>query len=662
MSQADEVVRPPGPGREVEPYRPGGGDLGWADLRPAAGWARRHQVVLAGLALIALTVAWKAQFLGHLYFRQDDYHDLDLAVDHPFSWSYLTYIGSGHLIIGLRAIAWVLVRTAGTYNWGAASAVTLAFVALAGIAALRLLLDLLGERPAILVPLAVYLLTPLTLPDIGIWSSAMESVPLQLATFGALSAHLRHVRTGRARHLAGAALWVAFGLAFFEKGLVLPPLLFAFTAGFLAGEPRLPAAAAASLRRHWPAWSAYAAEMIAYAVLLARALHTSESHPHAPRSASGVLAFAWGLLRESFLPGALGGPWRWLPTADASYSFAAPPGGLILLAVVVAAAVVGVSIRRRPVAWRAWAMLAGWILLADMAPAVIGRIYALSPAVLALETRYVADAAPVLALSLGLAFWPLAASAGPAPETVARPAARPPGRGPLAQRAAAIVVGLFAFGSVWSVQAYENVTTGAPSARYIANAIAAVRLAPRGTPVFNVGVPGYLVEGLFGAYAMESKVIGDIAPGRLRWIRDISGTIDGLRMFGADGRLYPAYVQGAASRPLAPGLRCWPARRGRITVPFRRPSPATTGMLRIGYLWYSRVPAVVTVYYRGLARSFTAEPGLHSGYVPVSGGAAGIVVGAPAGFCVGDAEAGNLRPDPLGPALPPPSRGAPPAR
>jgi hypothetical protein len=88
-------------------------DLQWADLRPATTWVRTHWVVVCGLALIAVQLAWKGQFLSHLFFRQDDFHDLDLAAEHHFTWSYLTFIGSGHLIIGLRMIAWALVRMGG---------------------------------------------------------------------------------------------------------------------------------------------------------------------------------------------------------------------------------------------------------------------------------------------------------------------------------------------------------------------------------------------------------------------------------------------------------------------------------------------------------------------------------------------------------------------
>src|SRR5260370_36509040 len=65
----------------------------------------------------------------------------------------------------------------------------------------------------------------------------MESVPLQLAIFMALTSHVYYVRTGRTRHLVWAGVWVAFGLLFFEKALVLPLLLVAITAGFLVAPP-----------------------------------------------------------------------------------------------------------------------------------------------------------------------------------------------------------------------------------------------------------------------------------------------------------------------------------------------------------------------------------------------------------------------------------------
>ncbi len=644
-------------------------DVQWGDLRPIVAWGREHWVLAVGLAMIVAGLAWRADFLAHLYFRQDDFHDLDLAFQSAFSWRYLTFIGAGHLIVGLRLVAWLMVRLS-LYNWTLASAISLLLVGAASLAALRLLRMLFGEHPIILIPLLVYVACPLTFPDLGEWSSALESVPLQLAIFMAVHAHVCYVRTRHTRQLVAAAFWVGFGLLFFEKGLVLPFLLFALTVGFLVGDEPIPAASKRVLRSYLPAWLVYAAMMIAYLVVLRIALHTSTTQPGAPSSSGQVLRFSAGLVRSSLLPGMIGGPWQWLPVPGSSYSFSAAAPGLALLSVVVVGAVIALSCWRRPVAWRAWAIMGGWVVVADMLPVIISRLGAFAAAVLGTETRYVADAVPVLAICLGLAFLPLADASQSAPAAAAVPAAAAARAAPIALRMrligddsfahslAAVLLGIFLFGSIWSIQDYENVTTGEPAASYIANATQATRLVPRGTPVMDVDVPGNMVEGLFGSYALESTVVGDIDPGKLHWLTHPAGTIDGLHIFGGNGKLYDAYVYGTKSKPLPAPDKCWPAHHDQIVVNFAAPAPSYSGMVRIGYLWYSHEPGMVQVTYGTQVRTLTIEPGLHAGYVPMSGSASQVrvkLVNAK-GLCIGDVEAGNLGPDALGQVLPPASK------
>ena len=50
------------------------------DIQALLAWLRRNQVVLGGIVLIAAQLAWKAQILSHLYFTQDDFYNLDVAV------------------------------------------------------------------------------------------------------------------------------------------------------------------------------------------------------------------------------------------------------------------------------------------------------------------------------------------------------------------------------------------------------------------------------------------------------------------------------------------------------------------------------------------------------------------------------------------------------
>jgi hypothetical protein len=204
------------------------------------------------------------------------------------------------------------------------------------------------------------------------------------------------------------------------------------------------------------------------------------------------------------------------------------------------------------------------------------------------------------------------------------------------------------------VQAYKNVTTGKPAADYIANASAAIKQAPRGTTVADSAVPGDMVEGLFGKYAMQSTVIGDIAIGKLRWLQHPAGTLDSLRIFGPDGRLYQAKVHGVLSEPLLTGQKCLPGKNGTTVVHFQGSSPSYTGILRLGYVWFSSSPGYVSISYPGGTRQVAVKPGLHTAFADITGSVSQVTVRSlgGGGMCIGDAQAGNLVPDKAGSILP----------
>jgi hypothetical protein len=613
-----------------------GGVVGWPEI---AGWVRRNRVVLAGLVMIAAQLVWKGFFLNHFFFWQDDYHDLDLALDHHFSWGFLVHMGSGHLIPGVYALSWVLARV-GLYDWALASGVTLVILAAAGVAALRLLRTLFGDRPAILVPLAVYLVTPLTLPDLGWWSSAIESLPLQFATFMALDAHVWYVRNRRIRHAVAAALWLAVGMFFFEKGAVVPLLLFAVTSAFFV-DGRWATAARRCLLTYWRAWLLYAAVLGGYVMLIALQLHTSSAKPRSPGQYRNVLSFMSGLVKNTFVPGALGGPWQWFPSGALAYS--APPTGLVWLSWIVAAAIVVVSIWNRRYAWRAWAILAAWILAADMAPVIIGRIKELSGAVLGLETRYVADAVPVLAICLGLAFWPVAGR----PDS-RRHRRETAGNSQYVTAAAGAVLGAFILGSLWSAQAYESATTSAPTRAFITNARAALAAAPHGTVIVDRPVPDTVALGIFGGYSYASKIVGEMARGepanRLRWARLPQGTIDHLMAFGQDGRLRQAAPYGPAAL-LPAGKSCWSQIGRKIVIHLSRQVTVPGALtLHIAYLAAASGPAKVS--FGEQSQSLTLQRGLHNLYLTVQGsGNSFIVRGLGSNrLCIGGASVGVLFP------------------
>jgi hypothetical protein len=617
--------------------------IGWPEL---AGWAARHWTVLGGIALIAAQVIWRALLLSHFYFWQDDFQFLDRGLANGLGWHYLMRVQGGHLVPGPQAIAWVMARAA-LYDWAAAASLTVVLAAAAGLAALRLLRTLLGTRPAILIPLAVYLLTPLTLPDLGWWSSAIESVPLQLATFMALNAHVRYLRSGKFRHAVAAAAWVVTGLLFFEKAMVLPLLLFAITSAFFVPGGWADAARLAAAK-YWRAWTLYGVILISYVTVFAVQLRTYSGGTRLPDPYHNVLSFVTGLLKSTVVPGAIGGPWQWLKSG--AFAYAQPPAGLIWLSWIVAAAVVAYSIWTRKHAWRAWAILLGWLVAADMLLVIAVQYGEFNGSVLALDTRNVADATPVLAICLGLAFWPVAGQ----PDGRRARSRRTAGESQLLPAARSAVLGALVLGSLWSVQAYQSATTSVPARTFITNARAALTTVPYGSVIADVQVPPTVMLGIFGPYSYGSKVLGamvsGVAPAELRWDRQPAGTIDNLLVFGPDGTLRSAVVLDDTSTQLPPGRKCFPAQGRTITVPLAQ--PARSGPeLRLSYYDYLPGTRQVTVTAGGQSQRLTLRPGLHYGYLPVRGGASSIAVSGldSRQLCISKAEMGGILPG--GPAL-----------
>src|SRR5580658_3146378 len=240
------------------------------DEAPGLQWSkwlatlRQHKVTLAAVALIAVQIIWKAAFISHYFFQQDDFLVLDSAVKSGLSWHYLTLFDSGHMFPGVYALAWVLARVA-IYNWGVASAIVVVLIAGAAVAAWRLLVTLLGNRPAILIPLTLYLASPLAFANFTWWIRPVEALPLQIALFMALKSHVQYVRTGSFRQAVISVAWQLSGLLFFEKSVFIPLVLFAVTAGFLV-EGRLLSAARTTVVRYWKAWLLYLSLLAAFGV------------------------------------------------------------------------------------------------------------------------------------------------------------------------------------------------------------------------------------------------------------------------------------------------------------------------------------------------------------------------------------------------------------
>jgi hypothetical protein len=614
------------------------------ELSRSTRWLRAHPVPATGLLLIAAQLLWKAGVLGQSFFRLDDYYYLEHASTEGLTWSYLTWVDSGHLDVVGSAIAWVLVRISPD-DWTLASAATLVLLGCTCFALLRLLRTLFGDRPGILLLLALYMLSPLSLPGLSWWTVTLEQLPLQLAIFCALSAHVQYLQTKGLRHAVAAAAWLAVAMLSSFQGAAVPLLLFAVTSAFAVtgGWSR---ALWPTLREHWRAWALYAALTAAYGALYLVRLRTSTVGLTKPTTFSDVLTYAGTLLRETFVPGAFGGPWRW--SASGVEALTDPPPALAWMSWVLAVVVVLVSLMYAWRAWRAWAILAGWLIVVDVVPVLAGRSALVSGALLGLSARYVWDATGILVLCLGLAFMPLAGVPGlwRSPRRLSRPEFA----------AATTVIAAVIFGSLWSFYDYPADPTAVAARSYIATARLALADAPSGTVIVDDPVPADVTGGFAGPVADAASVLSPLLSGSAgnasRFIEQPDGTYDHLLEFDGYGRLVPSAIMGVASQPVPAGGACWPANDGSVAVQLT--SVATgASTLRIGYLSAGSGQVLVTFGARSLLYSF--QEGLHAAYLPVTGASAGTVViqqVSGAVPCIGNAAAGVLLPA-AGPAVPP---------
>jgi hypothetical protein len=631
------------------------------DLSRLTAALSRHRVTLACAVVILASLVWKAEFISQFYFRQDDFKIYDMARSSGLSWSFLTQGYSGHFFPGVFAVTWVLARAA-FYNWPAATAVNLVFIAAASVAAWRLLRTLFGNRIEIVIPLVLYVAAAIGFENYALWIVAIESVPMQLAIFAALTAHVHFIRTGRYRHAAAAAGWLALGLTFDEKSVLIPLVLFAVTAGFLSTDGRLLTAVRTTAVRWWRLWALYVIVLAVYAAILLSSSLSTMGTTLIPPSAGQVGTFAWHMISQSALPGMLGGPWQWLPNGNTGIAFAAPPTLLMWVSVLVVPGLIVAMIATRRKAWRAWAILAGWILLADMLPVVVGRLVPqFSAALLGTETRYISDSAVILAIAAGLAWLPVAAAtAKPAASDEARSEAQPRQYFGRRWRLAALdLTALFLVGTVFSVQQLADVSGGAASGSagraYIANARQALAQTPAGTVIVNSLLPDNIMSSVFFAHYSDTRTVLGPLSGRgsqVTWQRAPAGYYSALKIFGTDGRLYPVLVAGPSTEPLISG-GCSPFKHGPLVLSFPAATPPGTAYLEIGYLaGVASAGQTVNVTYGSISRPMVLHPGLSVDYMPVSGSATTVIIDDPLpGLCVSKALAGVIQGS-LGPAIP----------
>lgn len=619
-------------------------DGGWRGFTTAVSGSR---LTLFALVIVAAQVCLDSFVLNRGFFQQDDFAIAGLAA-HPLSWHLLFQNYQGHLMPGVFLFAW-LPAHAGGYDWGLWAGTLIILQACASLAVLRALRTLVGNQVLLLIPLAVFAFTPMTLADLGWWSVGVQSAPIQLAIAMAVDQHVRYVRTGRRHNAVGAFAWVVFGLAFFEKAAGIPLLLFALTIAYLMpGSWTL--AIRGTLRKHWMAWSLYLIAMVGEIAIYVSGLNSSSVQVPL---ASNAATFSWALIWDTFVPAALGGPWHWVgvpgtPAAWRLYLYSGAPTALLDVSWVVAACVIIASLWYRARAWRAWLILLGWLLAVDAVPVVLGRLAAFGTQ-LSSETGYVTDAAPILAICLTIAFLPLRDEERP------YRAVRPRGL------ARALTLGtasaLFLASCAWSAVAYRDKLSPQNTRSYIATASAALKSVPPDAVIYPGQLPNAMIWQLFGQLSQVQNalrpLVNQVSGQHFQWTSAPTGKVTDYLTFNGSGQLVPATVTGAHSLPFAKQSDCVLHTSG-MRLPLTANVFAVPLLMQIGYFAAKPVTLAVSLGGRHYRLTLPAS-GLAYGYLPVQGPGSTVVitpVTPSPSICIGTVTVGTVGPSPAGKPVP----------
>ncbi|MEU3310888.1 hypothetical protein [Nocardiopsis sp. NPDC006832] len=479
----------------------------------ALGRVRSDRVFQLGMLIVAVATILKVYVLGESYFVEDDFLFFAAANSSDLTPEFLLELHKGHFMPGAMFLIY-LQNAFGAYHWVSAAGTMLLLQVAAILVFFRLLWELFGRRWALLVPLTVYALAPLTIPVLGWWAAALNAVPFQLSVALALLFTVRYLRTGVTRYVWWVVAAVVFGMLFSVKAMLLPPLLLAFAVAFLyPGGPIRAVRYAFWMDRRF--WTGMVGLTLGYLVLylVRQNAGTGEEGASVPvwDTAAELMR---RMLTEVFPVGVLGGPFEWSPITPTG-GLLDPIGFVLIGAWVVLALIVVASLRVRRGAWRAWALLLGYLVFADAIPTVIARgdVYG----EVGSDPRYVADAALIFALVLALAFLvtkeerarEYTGNTGEERDPRRRLRLVHPGR--VTGTLALVVTLIYAGSAGYSTYTYAGTLSGDRLRSYMDNARTSLAEVPEDAGIYSRPVPDDIVLEWNGPRRLSSYVLTPLA-------------------------------------------------------------------------------------------------------------------------------------------------------
>lgn len=600
-------------------------------------WLVRDPIRTGFLVILLVSLGVRFNILRDSYFITDDFMLFSRAVESPLNWDYLGRVHTGHFEPVGFAVMWLLAHLA-PWSWGAAVGTMMLGLLLVFVLVWRLLVEVFGRRGMTLVPFALLCFSPLVLPATTWLSAAIIWIPLMASVAGTTRHHVRFLRSGRTADAVKAVAWLTLGLLSFEKTVVILPYLVVLT---IAMQPTL------ALTRNglWMAikatrriWVAYAVTTVAYLAVYSTSLARDEGRASLVIPSPGqVWDFTYLSVFRTFVPSALGGPWRWQPVGYGGALVDSPRFFDWLALIVVAGLIVATVATRRGMV-RHWSALLTYIAF-SLGLLAAGRV-ALGGPILALETRYLADAAIPLAMVVGAALMPLRGE----PEPWLPFATQLREQWPARVRA---VSGLVALGSVLmlslhAMNSYAAISSTNPYRPFVENVEQSLRDLPQEAQIYDTALPVDIVGPIFEEYNLVSRFIAPkLTPGQRS---SLSERREFTNPFFLDstGRFQPMRVNGAASPTPLPGSCGWPAVNGSVTVPLSSSAFPWGWVVRIGYLTDGDTAAVI--HLGDAEQEVHLKKGLGEVFVNLVGSGDEVRVDGmdpDVNVCVGDAQVGN---------------------
>ncbi|MEV0029486.1 hypothetical protein [Nocardia sp. NPDC050793] len=596
--------------------------------RTIDGWARRlrtvptatpRAVLFAACCLVVAQLALRGWIAGRGYFYWDDLVLVGRAGRYELlSADLLLYDHDGHFMPLAFATAWLVTRAA-PLVWAGPVISLIVLQLAASLAVLRMLIVVAGKRRAILVPLALYLVCPLTLPAFAWWSAALNALPLQFALAWVAGDAVLLVRTGRRRYAVSGIVVLVVALLFFEKSVVVPFVAFAAAAltQHVDGQRGVVGAVA---RRGAALWVGSGVVLAAWLAVYLSVIDVAAVHGSG-HDVGELLRSATSL---GVVPALSGGPWmweRWLPATP----WAAPPGWAVAAAWVVlgALAVIALAVRRRVAV--VLVTVAVYVVVAQLPLAVI-RSGPHTATEIMQSLRYLADVAVVMAMAGALVI-----RARPRESTPYFSMFRPGSRRFAAPALAGLTVA-FVVSSLWSSSTFARSWAVSPTRTYLTNVTAA--LGAQDAPLLEQEVPWEVLAPYAYPRNLADRVLAPVAPSGA-----FADSTPRLRMITDTGEIVDAVVWW--NRHIRPGPT--PACDYRIAgstpveLPLDGPMLDNNWTAQLNYL-ADRDGHITVGLEHGRPVVVPVEAGQHTVYVRVVGGGSVLRIGSYTtglGLCVG---------------------------